>query len=445
MPELDETHDSKRRSWVESANAPDAEFPIQNLPFGVFSTRGGEKTGGTAIGDYVVDLKRCADLKLFGGNAETAAKAAAAPALNALLQLGRAPARALRHQLAELLDATHEGKSKLAAERGELLHPLAECELHLPVAVGNYTDFYAGIHHARTVGAIMMRENPLPENYRWVPIAYHGRASSVGVSGVRFPRPKGQIKPDPKGHPVFEPCRRLDLELEMGFFVSGGNAAGDSIPVGRAREEIFGYCLLNDWSARDVQTWEMIPLGPFLAKNFRTTISPWIVTADALLPFRCAAMHRDDTELKPLPYLADVQDQASGALDVDLEVLMRSSRMRSEKRSAECVIRSNAKYLYWTPAQMIAHHTSGGCNLLPGDLIGTGTISGPDKSQLSSLLELTAGGRDPFTLSTGESRTFIEDGDEITLRGRCCKSGFVSIGFGDCVGTVEPARPIGIG
>jgi fumarylacetoacetase len=439
MPELDETHDSKRRSWVASANALDAEFPIQNLPFGVFSVRGGEKTGGVAIGDRVVDLKRCVDLKLFSGDAEIAARAASAPALNALLQLGRAPARALRRQLAELLDVTHQAKSTLAAKRAELLHPLTDCELHLPVAVGNYTDFYAGIHHARTVGAIVGRDPPLPENYRWVPIAYHGRASSVGVSGVRFPRPKGQIRPDPKSDPVFAPCRRLDLELEMGFFVSGGNAAGETIPVSRARDDIFGYCLLNDWSARDVQTWEMIPLGPFLAKNFRTTISPWIVTADALAPFRCPAMHRDDSEPKPLPYLADAQDQQSGALDIDLEVLMRSSRMRSEKTPAECVIRSNAKYLYWTPAQMIAHHTSGGCNLLPGDLIGTGTISGPDKSQLSSLLELTGGGREPFTLSTGESRTFIEDGDEITLRGRCSRSGFVSIGFGECRGSIDPA------
>jgi fumarylacetoacetase len=442
MLELDETHDSKRRSWVASANAPDAEFPIQNLPFGVFSTRGGAKTGGVAIGDCVIDLKRCADLKIFSGDAEIAARDASAPTLNALLKLGRGPARALRRQLADLLDAANEGKSELAAQRAELLHPLAQCELHLPTAVGNYTDFYAGIHHARTVGAIMMRENPLPENYRWVPIAYHGRASSVGVSGDHFPRPNGQIRPDPKNDPVFEPCRRLDLELEMGFFVSGGNAVGEPIPVAKAADEIFGYCLLNDWSARDVQTWEMIPLGPFLAKNFRTTISPWIVTADALLPFRCGAMHRDETEPKPLPYLTDTEDQTSGALDIDLEVLMRSSRMRAEKKLAECVIRSNAKYLYWTPAQMIAHHTSGGCNLLSGDLIGTGTISGPDKSQLSSLLELTAGGRDPFTLSTGETRTFIEDGDEITLRGRCRKAGFVSIGFGDCTGTVEPARQV---
>ena len=440
MLDLDETHDSNRRSWVESANAPDAEFPIQNLPFGIFSARRSEKSGGVAIGDQVVDLKRCIDLKLFTGDAEIAGKAASAPTLNALLQLGRAPARALRRQLAELLDATHEGKSKLAANRGELLHPLAKCELHLPVAVGNYTDFYAGIHHARTVGTIVGRDPPLMENYRWVPIAYHGRASSVGVSGVRFPRPKGQIRPDSKSDPVFAPCRRLDLELEMGFFVSGGNAAGESISVTRASDEIFGYCLLNDWSARDVQTWEMVPLGPFLAKNFRTTISPWIVTADALLPFRCAAMHRDDTEPQPLPYLADSQDQKTGALDIELEVLMRSSRMRAENNPGESVIRSNAKYIYWTPAQMIAHHTSGGCNLLPGDLIGTGTISGPDKSQLSSLLELTGGGRDPFTLSTGESRTFIEDGDEITLRGRCHKAGFVSIGFGDCQGTIEPAR-----
>lgn len=440
MPSLDETHDPGRRSWVDSANASDAEFPIQNLPFGIFSTRGGDRTGGVAIGSYVVDLKRCANLGLFTEDAAIAADAAMAPTLNNLLKLGRKPARALRRQLADLLDVANESKSKLAAGRSELLHPIADCELHLPVTVGNYTDFYAGIHHARTVGTIMMRENPLPENYRWVPIAYHGRASSVGVSGVRFPRPKGQIRPDPKADPIFEPCRRLDLELEMGFFVSGGNAAGEPISVAHASEEIFGYCLLNDWSARDVQTWEMIPLGPFLAKNFRTTISPWIVTADALLPFRCQAMHRDETEPKPLPYLSDAQDQKSGALDIDLEVLMRSSRMRSEKKPPECVIRSNAKYLYWTPAQMIAHHTSGGCNLLPGDLIGTGTISGPDKSQLSSLLELTAGGKEPFTLSTGEIRTFIEDGDEITLRGRCRKTGFVSIGFGDCAGTVEPAR-----
>jgi fumarylacetoacetase len=317
---------------------------------------------------------------------------------------------------------------------------MKNCTLLQPIAVSNYTDFYAGIHHARAAGALLTPENPLPPNYKWVPIAYHGRASSVQVGHGEVRRPIGQMPPkDPGGAPIFGPCERLDFELELGFYVTKGNAIGDRIAIGDAAESIVGYSLLNDWSARDIQRWEMFPLGPFLSKSFATSVSPWVVTADALEPFRIPAMIRPDGDPKPLPYLLNANDQASGGLDIQLRVLLSTARMRSAHERPTEILASNARYLYWTPAQMVAHHTVNGCNLRTGDMIGTGTISGPREEELSSMLELTVGGTRPITLPNGETRSFLLDGDEVTFRGRCEREGFASIGFGSCTGVVTPA------
>ncbi len=429
MPDLDETHDPARRSWVASANDAATDFPIQNLPFGVFSPPGEAPRGGVAIGDTILDIGRAFEAGLLEGDA---AEAASAPALNALLALGRGEARDLRRQVGALLDAENP-------PRPDLLHQAADCALHLPVTVRNYTDFYAGIHHAIAATSIMRPGTPpLPPNYKYVPIAYHGRASSVRPSGGDVRRPQGQRCPDPAQPPTFGPSERLDLELEMGVFVGAGNPVGEPIPIGEAAQHAWGFCLLNDWSARDIQAWEMAPLGPFLAKNFSTTISPWIVTADALAPFRAPAMARADADPKPLDYLWSDADQESGGLAVALAVSFRTQRMREAGEQAVTVIRSNARYLYWTPAQMLAHHSSGGCNMLPGDLIGTGTISGPTNDQLSSLLELTRAGQEPFTLPNGERRGFLHDGDEVSFTARCERPGYVPIGFGTCGGRVIP-------
>ena len=427
---LDETHDPARRSWVGSANRPDTDFPIQNLPFGVFAPSGGRPRGGIAIGDTILDISAAQAAGLFEGEAAQAAEAASGPALNPLLALGPDAARALRRQAGALLDAGSK-------PRPDLLHEAAGSALHLPVTVRNYTDFYAGIHHATAATSIMRPGTPpLPPNYKYVPIAYHGRASSVRASGGEVRRPAGQRAPDPTEPPTFGPSERLDLELEMGLFVGAGNALGEPIPIAEAGRHVWGFCLLNDWSARDIQAWEMAPLGPFLGKNFSTTISPWIVTADALAPFRVGAMTRPEGDPRPLDYLWSEDDQQSGGLDVDLAVSMRTGRMREAGEAAAVIIRSNARHLYWTPAQMLAHHSSGGCNMLPGDVLGTGTISGPTDEQLSSLLELTFGGRKPFTLPNGERRGFLENGDEVIFSARCRREGFASIGFGPCSGRI---------
>ncbi len=360
-----------------------------------------------------------------------------------MLALGTGPLRALRREVSALLDAAGPERKKLQAVDG-VLHAAADCVMHLPAAIRDYTDFYAGIHHARAAGALMLpnAEDPLPPNYKWLPIAYHGRASSVRASGGDVRRPLGQFRPRPDSDPVFGPCERLDIELELGFFIGAGNLLGDGVPVGGAASRIAGFCLLNDWSARDIQRWEMAPLGPFNGKNFSTTISPWIVTTDALAPFRAPAMTRPTGDPKPLSYLLDAKDQAEGGVDIGLEVWFSSAQMRERKLPEQLVIHSNARYLYWTPAQMVAHHTAGGCNLSPGDLIGTGTISGPTREELSSLLELTRAGADPFKLPTGETRGFLDDGDEVTFRARCMRDGYVSIGFGECRGRILPAHAV---
>lgn len=434
--EIDETHDPARRSWVESANAR-SDFPIQNLPLGIFSPPGAGPRGGVAIGDCILDLTRAARSTLLGGDAAAAADAASGPNLNPLLALGPGPRRALRRRLSELLA---EG----ASERPEVepwLHPAGACALHLPCAIGDYTDFYAGINHALNVGRQFRPDEPLLPNYKHVPIGYHGRASSVKASGAPLVRPRGQRKPPTADAPAYGPSQRLDIELELGVWIGPGNALGEPIPISEAADHIAGLCLLNDWSAREIQAWEYQPLGPFLAKNFLTTVSPWIVTAEALAPFRKAQPARPEGDPTPLPYLWDEQDQGRGAFALELEVLIRTQTMREAAQPAHRLGRGEASYLYWTVAQLTAHHTCNGCNLRPGDLLGTGTISSPDDSGLGSLLELTRGGLQPITLPNGERRTFLEDGDEVTLVGRARTEGYVPIGFGPCIGVVSPAAP----
>lgn len=429
---IDETHDPARSSWVDSANG-NADFPIQNLPFGVFSPNGGAPRGGVAIGEAILDLSLAARSSLLKGEAKAAAEAAAGPALNPLLGLAPAARRALRRRLSELLAAGSPDRVEVET----WLYPATACVLHLPAAIGDYTDFYAGIHHALNVGRQFRPDNPLLPNYKHVPIGYHGRASSIRVSGASVRRPSGQRKAPDADAPVFGPAQRLDLELELGVWIGQGNDLGAPIPIGEAGQHIAGLCLLNDWSARDLQAWEYQPLGPFLAKNFMTTISPWIVTAEALAPFRIAQPARPKGDPKPMDYLWDEADQAAGAYALDLEVFLSTRQMRNESIAPARISNSAAAHLYWTAAQMVAHHTVGGCDLRPGDLFGTGTISTPDDTGLGSLLELTRGGAQPITLPTGETRTFLQDGDELSLAGHARADGFVAIGFGPCSGIVQ--------
>jgi len=441
MAQTDETHDASRQSWVASARAHPV-FPLQNLPFGVFSPAGSEPRGGVAIGDEILDLKAVVQLGLLQGIAAQAAAAASGPSLNPLLALGGAPRAGLRKALFALLaEATVEGEA--ARSRAEpLLHRATCCRLHLPAAIGAYTDFYAGIHHAYNGGLRHKRPSPLLPNYKWVPVAYHSRASSVIVSGAGVRRPNGQRKLPAEDAPTFGPCRKLDFELELGIWVGPGNALGEPIPIGQAGDHVVGLCMLNDWSARDVQTWESQPLGPFLAKNFSTTVSPWIVTAEALAPFRIAQPPRAEGDPQPLPYLWDKTDQAGGAFDIAIEALLSTAAMRERGIAPHRLTASNLRHLYWTPAQMVAHHTSGGCNLQPGDLFGSGTISAPERAGFGSLAELSDDGQTQLTMPTGETRSFLQDGDELTLRARAEREGYATIGFGDCAGRVLPAPPL---
>ncbi len=427
---IDHTHDPSLQSWVRDANGhPD--FPIQNLPIGVFSPLAGAPRGGIAIGDHILDLRALHEAELLDDEAQAALHACVGPALNGFFAMGAAPRRALRDAVSALLQ---EGSD----ERPYLLHRAAGCMMYMPARVGDYTDFYAGIHHATNAGRLFRPDAPLMPNYKWVPVAYHGRASTLRLSGeVR--RPAGQRKPARDTEPTFGPSRNLDYELELGVWIGPGNAPGTSIPIGQAAEHIAGYCLLNDWSARDIQGWEYQPLGPFLGKSFCTTISAWVVTPEALAPFRTAQAPRPDGDPAPLPYLWDAADQAGGALAVELEVLLRTQAMREQKMGAHRLSIGDAMHLYWTPAQMVAHHASNGCNLNPGDLFGTGTISAPTTDGCGSLLEITQGGRLPITMPSGEERRFLEDGDEVVLRARARKPGAAPIGFGECRGLVVAA------
>jgi fumarylacetoacetase len=429
---LDDTHDPKRRSWLDSANAPGAEFPIQNLPFGVFSHAGEPPRCGIAIGDAILDVSRAT--AFLDEPSREAARACAATTLNALMRLPPQSRRALRGGVSRLLsDARYH--SALAAH----LVPMAEATMHLPAHIPNYTDFYSSIHHATNVGRIFRPDNPLLPNYKWVPIAYHGRASSIRVSGQSFRRPKGQIKPPDALAPTYAPTRSLDYEVELGFYIAGETELGETVPVANAGERIFGFSLLNDWSARDIQAWEYQPLGPFLAKNFATTVSPWIVTMEALAPYRTPAAARGDGDPPPLPHLLAPSDQGEGGIDITVEAHLLTRAMEQRGLAPQRLSRASFAGNYWTPAQMVAHHASNGCNLETGDLMGTGTISGPDKGTQGSLLELTARGTERIDLPTGETRGFLEDGDTLILRGHCEREGFARIGFGECRATVLPA------
>lgn len=432
---IDETHDIARASWVASANGHPM-FPLQNLPLGVFSPDEGGARGGIAIGDKIFDIGAALEAGLFAGPALFAAQAASGRSMNALLQAGPEARLALRHAVSGLLAGDNAEAPKHA---GRLLHDAARCEMHLPARVGNFTDFFAGIHHARAGGMINRPESPLQPNYKYVPVAYHSRASSVRVSGAPVRRPNGQRKPPDQAAPDFGPCRDLDYELELGVWIGPGNDLGTPVPIAEAGRHIAGFCLLNDWSARDMQRWESAPLGPFLAKSLSTSVSPWIVTAEALAPFRVAQPPRPAGDPAPLPHLWDPADQAQGCFDIELEVLLTTPAMRAGGLAPAVMCRSNAGMLYWTVAQMVAHHTSNGCNLEPGDLFGSGTVSGTEPGSAGCLLEATFGGRDTLTLPNGETRTWLRDGDEVIFRGTARRDGFAPVGFGECRGTVTEA------
>jgi len=438
---LDETHDSHRRSWLESANAEGCDFPIQNLPFGVFvhPRNGPAARAGVAIGDRVLDVAAAADALALVGDAYIAAQACRIDTLAALAALGRPHWRTLRLLLSRALAHGIPGWEARRRTLEPLLLPIAECELRLPFAVGDFTDFYSSVFHAENVGRLFRPDSPLLPNYKWVPIGYHGRASSVIASGTPFVRPCGQTRASDAAAPVFGPCGRLDYEVELGFFVGPGNALGAPISITRALDHVLGAVLLIDWSARDIQAWEYQPLGPFLAKSFATTISPWVVTLDALEPFRCAAFARPAADPAPLPYLADPADQQHGGLSVQVEMHLRSAAMRAQGLPPLRLSRGDFRDAYWTVAQLVTHHASNGCNLRAGDLLGTGTISGATPDSLGSMIELTRNGQSPLALPGGEQRTFLQDGDELIQRGRCERDGWTAIGFGEAVATVLPA------
>ncbi|MBJ7444075.1 MAG: fumarylacetoacetase [Sphingobium sp.] len=426
----DETHDPARTSWVESAQGH-GDFPIQNLPYGVFSPNGAEARIGVAIGDMILDLAACAGEGLIGEGGDTLLHST----LNALMALPGETRRSLRRAISALLS-----DPAMQATATPHLHVAGDCTLYLPAQIGDYSDFYVGIHHANNIGRQFRPDNPLLPNYKYVPIGYHGRASSIRPSGEALVRPCGQRKAPDADMPVYGPTARLDYELELGVWVGPGNDLGSPIGIHDAADHIAGFCLLNDWSARDFQAWEYQPLGPFLAKNFHSTISPWVVTAEAMAPFRIPQPARPDGDPAPLPYLADPDDQAHGALGLTLAVYLTSATMRAEGMAPMRLSHGPASNMYWTVQQIVTHHASNGCNLMPGDLLGTGTISAPLREGFGSLMELSAGGKEPLTLPTGETRAFLADGDEVMLRAVARADGFMSIGFGECRAQILPAR-----
>ncbi len=437
MTQLNETHDPALRSWVASANQAGTDFPLQNLPFAVFRRKGAGEAwrGGVAIGDQIVDLAAVAQAGVFSGEAAQAAQAGAQDKLNALMALGQGACSALRLALSRAL---REGSPQQAALQACLVSQ-AEAEYDVPARIGDYTDFYTSVYHATNIGKQFRPDNPLLPNYKWVPIGYHGRASSIVISGTDFHRPKGQLrKPDAEA-PVLGASQRMDIELELGVFIGTGNALGDPIAITEAEQHVFGICLLNDWSARDIQGWEYQPLGPFLSKNFASTVSPWVVTLEALAPYR-TAFERPADDPQPLPYLDSAANRSAGAIDIQLEVGLQTQAMREAGLRDTRISATSYRHAYWTVAQMVTHHTVNGCNLQPGDLLGSGTLSGPTLDQAAALIELTLGGKQPVQLPNGESRTFLLDGDAVVLRGWCDKPGAARIGFGECRGTLLPAR-----
>ncbi len=445
---LDETHDAKRKSWVASANLHaqgHGDFPLQNLPLGVFSAanaKGDTPRGGIAIGDEVFDLKAACEAKLFSGDAEAAARAASAATLNDLMALGAGPRAALRKQVSALLAEGTAESARAKPLAARLLHKAAACALHVPAKIGAFTDFFAGITHAENGGKRRGANPPLTPNYKYVPVAYHSRASSVHPTGIAVRRPNGQRVVDGEQLPTFGPCLKMDFELEFGVWLGNGNAWGEPISVNQAGEHIYGYCMLNDWSARDIQRWESAPLGPFLSKNFGTTISPWMVTPEALAPFRIAQPARPAGDPRPLDYLWDDADQRTGALDLEIEVLIHTAGMRAQGTPPQRISVSNTKHLYWTVAQMVAHHTCGGCNLEPGDLFGSGTVSGPTPENYGSIAELSFDGTRDITLASGEIRRWVEDGDDIILRAHGRRAGYAAIGFGDCCARMVAGKAV---
>jgi len=425
---IDESNDPALKSWCESAQGSD--FPIQNMPLGIFSVGERRRRPGIAIGDYVLDLTAIADLLDEDWRSDLSQ-----PVLNSWLARGHEAQRALRLRLCELL-SDERYRDEVEPE----LVGQTEVRLHVPCLIGDYTDFYVGIHHATNVGKQFRPDNPLLPNYKYVPIGYHGRASSVRASGEPVIRPNGQRKLPDADMPDFGPSRRLDYELELGIWIGEGNELGQPISIAEASDHVAGYCLLNDWSARDLQAWEYQPLGPFLAKNFLTSVSPWIVSPQALVPFRKAMPARPHGDPEPLPYLDDLGDREAGALAIQLEATLTTEKMRATGLAPHVLSRGSADAaMYWSAAQIVAHHSSNGCNLQPGDLIGTGTLSTESAGGLGSLLEISQGGKQPLTLSSGETRSFLENGDEVILKAWCETDGAVRIGFGECIGRVVAA------
>jgi fumarylacetoacetase len=434
---VNETHDPALTSWIESANATDTDFPIQNLPFGVFSRKGdAERRVGVAIGDQIVDIGESLSANLWSGAARDVARWCDRPNLNELMDAPKEALSAFRGRLSELLSGTPGDDSVINPLPPGALVPMAEAELFPPAEIGDYTDFYASIYHATNVGKLFRPDAPLLPNYKYVPIGYHGRASSIVVSGSEVTRPRGQFLPGGSQTPTFAPTEMLDYEAEVGFFVGRGNSRGEPIPIGEAEDHIFGICLVNDWSARDIQSWEYQPLGPFLSKNFATTISPWVVTWEALEPYRVPAFFRPPSDPAPLPYLSSEKDRNGGGLDLNIEVYIRSMLMREGRLRPTRLSSASLADMYWTPAQMLTHHTSNGCNLRPGDLFASGTVSGPESGSQGCLLELTRRGAEPITLPTGEERKFLHDGDEIVLRAYFQREGAARIGLGECSGLI---------
>jgi fumarylacetoacetase len=436
---LDDTHDPGRRSWVESAGAADAGFPIQNLPYCAFRPGGADGAAriGVGIGDRILDLASAAHAGLLDRAGGEAISACRQPRLNELMAAGPETWRRLRRTLSDLLTTGAQAEERRIA--AGLLVDRDAAELRLPAEIGDFTDFFASVYHATNVGRLFRPETPLLPNYKWVPVAYHGRSSSIGVSGTPVRRPRGQLKPPDADAPVFAPARRLDYEAELGFFVGPGNRLGEPVPVGRAARHLFGVALLNDWSARDIQAWEYQPLGPFLAKSFASTLSPWVVTMDALAPFHTAAAERPPDDPRPLPYLMDEDDQVEGGLDVRVGVFIETAAMRARGDEPHLLSWSRFADTYWTPAQFVAHHTSNGCNLRPGDLLGSGTVSSREDGASGCMIELTRGGASPLSLPGGETRSFLEDGDTIILRAAAEREGFVPIDFGECRARIEAA------
>jgi fumarylacetoacetase len=435
MLSINETHSPQLHSWVASANQPDTDFPIQNLPFGVFTLKGQAEPPhiGVAIGDRILDLARCHRVGLLHDLPLDIQTACAASTLNLLMAAGQPAISTLRHWLSSFLRATGDA----SPPEHQVLVAMADAEMGLPAQIGDYTDFYASIFHATNVGKLFRPDNPLLPNYKYVPIAYHGRASSIVPSGTAIRRPTGQRKAPDAAAPQVEPTQMLDYELEVGWFVGTGNALGEAIAIDQAEDHIVGLCLVNDWSARDIQAWEYQPLGPFLAKNFATSISPWIVTLEALAPFRCAAFHRAAADPSPLPYLTSRANTEGGGLDITLEVWLQSAQMQTMGLEPVRLSQTSFKTMYWTLAQMVTHHTSNGCNLRAGDLLASGTVSGATAGTQGCLLEMTQRGQHPIELPSGETRSFLQDGDVVVLNGFCETAGYRRIGFGSCQGKVN--------